>query len=401
METKDKLALFQEMISCNQDLCFWRFNSQGELLASNCPEESMFLLVMRHHGLIEYVQTVEEHVPIFAANDVGLTWLVVTEQPQGKTGEIYVCGPFFLRTYDPKSLEKRLQGIYMYTTGTRDWKEQLIQEIAKLPVVSLLVIAEMAVALHYLVTGQKLRSSSIHYQTHQMAEEKQNCQTNYKLKNYRAESVILQSVHEGVGDMSAIIARAEAASKLVPYTGNTLTDMKLMSIILAAQCARASVESGISVELGYTMAENYIREIWQMKNSGSIVAFNHSVIQGFAEKVRDIRLGKKYSPVIRSCIEYIEQHADEKLSIEILADRLGYTKYYLSRRFKTEVGTGINEYIRITKIELAKVLLSSTQDSVETIAEKLNISSSTYLADIFREITGMTATQYREQQLKF
>lgn len=400
MKLNDKLTLYKNMISCNQELSFWRFDYNGELLESDCPQASMFLLVLRHHGLIEYIKSVGDHVPVFAANEAGLSWFAVTERPHGEPGEIYVVGPFFLRTYDPKILEKRLRGIFMYTTGTRDWKERLIQELHNLPVLSLLVTEEMALALYYLVTGQKLRSGAIHYQVRQFAEEKKNAKNLHNLKNYRARKILLRAVREGVGNISDLFNRASATSQLVRYTGDNLTDQKIMSIILTALCSQEAIEGGLSVDLSFSLEQKYIRELWNMNDDSSITALVHDVFRVFSDKVRDNRLRRRYSPPVRSCVEYIEQHVEEKLSIEQLADRLGYSKYYLSRRFREEVGTGINEYIRIAKIEQAKILLESTNDTVEHIAEQLQLSSSTYLADTFKEITGMTASQYRNMHLK-
>ena len=329
---------------------------------------------------------------------MGQSWFAVSEQPRAEAGHIYVCGPFFLRTYDPRKLEKRLQGIYMYTTGTRDWKEQLIRELHQLPVLSFLVTEEMALSLFYLVTGQKLSSSAIHYQVHQFSEEKKAAKNLHNLKNYRARKAILRAVREGVGDISDAISRGETSSRLVQYTGDNLT--KLMAVILMALCAQEAIEGGLSVDLSCTLEQKFIREIWFLQDEGSLSALIRDASRVFSDKVRENRLRNKYSPPVRSCVEYIEQHVEEKLSIDFLANRLGYTKYYLSRRFKEEVGVGINEYIKIAKIEQAKILLECTKDTIESIAEQLQLSSSTYLADTFKEITGMTASEYRSAHLK-
>ena len=73
MEAADKLALFSELISCNQALYLWQFDSEGELLESNCPHASLFLPLFRHDHNQEYVFSVQKKRPILISNDIGFT----------------------------------------------------------------------------------------------------------------------------------------------------------------------------------------------------------------------------------------------------------------------------------------------------------------------------------------
>ncbi len=61
----------------------------------------------------------------------------------------------------------------------------------------------------------------------------------------------------------------------------------------------------------------------------------------------------------------------EKISIAELASLAGYSDYYLSRKFKEETGMNILTYINKQKIEYAKKLLTTTDDSVQSISDAL------------------------------
>ena len=79
-----------------------------------------------------------------------------------------------------------------------------------------------------------------------------------------------------------------------------------------------------------------------------------------------------------------------------LAALVGYTEYYLTHKFKAETGLCINDYIKFAKIERAKVLLKSTDQTVQEIAASLCFSTRNYFSRIFQEVTGQTPMEYRE-----
>ena len=84
--------------------------------------------------------------------------------------------------------------------------------------------------------------------------------------------------------------------------------------------------------------------------------------------------------------------------MQMIADRLNYTRYYLSRKFQKEMGISINDYIRNRKVEEAKLLLSSTSQSVLEISNILNFCSRSHFTDSFRKVTGLSPSRYREEE---
>ena len=84
----------------------------------------------------------------------------------------------------------------------------------------------------------------------------------------------------------------------------------------------------------------------------------------------------------------------------MLAAMTGYTEYYLSRKFKEETHCTINDYSKIVRIERAKVLLYTTNDSTGKIADRLHFCSGSYFAREFRKFTGKTPAEYRAENTK-
>ncbi len=104
------------------------------------------------------------------------------------------------------------------------------------------------------------------------------------------------------------------------------------------------------------------------------------------QRVRQARVNSAISKTVQSCCDYISVHVNEKLSIEFLSQRAGYTEYYFSRKFKQETGYSISEYIKREKIRKAQTLLSSTNMSILEISNELSFSSRSYFSDTFQKI---------------
>ena len=90
-------------------------------------------------------------------------------------------------------------------------------------------------------------------------------------------------------------------------------------------------------------------------------AIKNQMYKDFVTRVHNCRNNPQYSKNGAGSRDYIELHLAEPISIETLATRLGYSKYYLSTRFKKEIGCSVNDYIKFVRIERAKRLLSTTE----------------------------------------
>ena len=99
---------------------------------------------------------------------------------------------------------------------------------------------------------------------------------------------------------------------------------------------------------------------------------------------------------VQKCVDYIEMHLDEKIRAADLAALVGYTEYYLTHKFKEETGLSVTDYAKFAKIERAKVLLKSTDMTVQDIAASLAFNTRNYFSRIFQEVTGQTPMEYRE-----
>lgn len=80
----------------------------------------------------------------------------------------------------------------------------------------------------------------------------------------------------------------------------------------------------------------------------------------YTECINEIHRFHLTSPLGRKVDEYITEHINEPIKIDMIAGSLGITKEYLSTKFKTETGYTLSSYYMKRKIIEAKYLLLNT-----------------------------------------
>ena len=117
-----------------------------------------------------------------------------------------------------------------------------------------------------------------------------------------------------------------------------LEQVRVSQIVFISLCTRAAIQGGLSPELAYSRGDAYIQDIMNCRTIADAANIGHTMYDEFIQLVHKKRTNPQYSPQIRSCCDYIELHAEEKLRLSDIAKRIGYVEYYLSRKFKAETG---------------------------------------------------------------
>lgn len=94
-------------------------------------------------------------------------------------------------------------------------------------------------------------------------------------------------------------------------------------------------------------------------------------------------------------VEHIHNNYQDSISIKYLADLESYNATYFTDWFKKNVGMTPTEYIKRIRIEKAKDLLLTTKYNLTQIAGQVGYSHSTTFCKVFKDITGVSAKEYR------
>lgn len=99
---------------------------------------------------------------------------------------------------------------------------------------------------------------------------------------------------------------------------------------------------------------------------------------------------------IRTAIDYIEDHLEENISAQDVADRVNISPFFLQRGFSLMTGYGIGEYIRNRRLYQAAVDLKETEWKVIDIALRYCYETPESFTKAFSRFHGVTPSQVRD-----
>ena len=91
----------------------------------------------------------------------------------------------------------------------------------------------------------------------------------------------------------------------------------------------------------------------------------------------------------------IKNQNDEALTLCNLAVFLGYSEYYVSRKFSEISGMSLRDYLRYRKLAFALKDIRDTQEGIIDIAVRYGFSSHEAFTRAFKEAYGVTPREYR------
>lgn len=88
------------------------------------------------------------------------------------------------------------------------------------------------------------------------------------------------------------------------------------------------------------------------------------------------------------------------VTLSYIEAKLNFSPQYLSRTFKEAYHTSIMNYLTQLRMKLALKLLADPNLSIAMVAEKVGIPDISYFGQTFKNMQGVTPTQYRNELLQ-
>ncbi|WP_312640703.1 AraC family transcriptional regulator, partial [Hydrogenoanaerobacterium sp.] len=160
---------------------------------------------------------------------------------------------------------------------------------------------------------------------------------------------------------------------------------------------RAAIAGGATPDEAFTLSDTYIMEIEATQSLMALDELERRMVIGFTDLVRSIN-EMRYSKLIRQVVEYINNHLTEKITLEELAGTVFVHPNYLSSLFKRETGNSVSQYILLRRIEESKYFIRYSSNTLSDIASFYQFCSQSHFTRIFKQYTGITPYQFRNQQ---
>lgn len=107
---------------------------------------------------------------------------------------------------------------------------------------------------------------------------------------------------------------------------------------------------------------------------------------------------QEYTDKFLTICDYISTHCTEDLTLEMVAEQAGFSKFYFTRLFKQFTNISFYKYLNQKRIAMAETLLMNDNNSITDVALGCGFSSLSAFIRMFKIVKGCTPTEYRKMQ---
>lgn len=153
-------------------------------------------------------------------------------------------------------------------------------------------------------------------------------------------------------------------------------------------------QTGLYEKLPFTLS------LTPLTNPGEFADWKETVayLKRLAEAIfwlKEEKNSRDMNLVVQKVEKLVEENLEKELHIALLAEKLYFNAYYLSRIFKSVKGITLSDYITERKMERARQLLMESDAKVQRIGERLGYSSPANFIRSFKKYYGVTPNEYR------
>lgn len=119
-------------------------------------------------------------------------------------------------------------------------------------------------------------------------------------------------------------------------------------------------------------------------------------LQVIKQNVRKYTDSQEKDDLSQRLIAYIKKHCRENITLDDLAEYVGFHPNYVCGLFKRRVGCSYLTCLHKERIQEAKRLLRETDNTIEQVAADVGYTNAAQLARNFRKYEGITPSEYRK-----
>lgn len=179
--------------------------------------------------------------------------------------------------------------------------------------------------------------------------------------------------------------------------GDRKRSEEYMAIALVTLLTRIAVEEGVSSRHAFLMSDVYLELLSECRTADDILTVRNTASLDFQIVIQSHQSEKSNNRYVEDCKRFVRQNLHEKILLKDLAHDLGLTSNYLSSLFFQVEGVRFTDYVKKSKMEMAKDLLAHSTRTIGEISTYLSFSSQSYFCNRFKDSVGMTPNEYRNK----
>ena len=135
--------------------------------------------------------------------------------------------------------------------------------------------------------------------------------------------------------------------------------------------------------------------LWQATDAQELFRLLRDDVSDELDRLRRERSQREARP-ITDAKRFIQQHYQEALRLEDVSSAVGFNATYFSAMFKKETGQNFMDYLTELRMNKAKELLCSDENSVQDVADQIGYRDLKYFSRLFKKTTGISPSEYKK-----
>jgi two-component system response regulator YesN len=138
-------------------------------------------------------------------------------------------------------------------------------------------------------------------------------------------------------------------------------------------------------------------DYWKEDGSFSFEKFKEEKKKEFGQLIKFLSNVKyqKEKNNMQQIEEYLQQHYQEDINLQDIADRFFLSREYISRKFKQDYHATLTDYLTNIRMEKAKKLLENPYLKIYEVAYGVGYQNEKYFSKVFKKQVGVTPNEYR------
>ena len=315
-----------------------------------------------------------------------------------RDGTAYIIGP--AARMRPDDIEMKELALELRISG--DGLDALRSYLDTLPLISLTRFADMLCMINSALGGEDVQPEKILLGEMPVSarEDGLSAGNDLSVTNYMTEKQLMSLIRRGDADTLKRVMMSTQFRQDFNIANDSVRNIRNLLIVSTTLASRSAIEGGLAPAKAFDISDMYIRTVETLNDPGEVYALMARMVMDFTERVGSCVIPDGVSPVVASCLRFIRRNISQPVTLKDVAAHAGISPGYLSTVFKKEIGLSVSDYIAVQRIEEAKRLLDTTDQTLSEISAYLSFSSQSYFQNVFKKITGMTPMEYKKINLK-
>jgi AraC-like DNA-binding protein len=220
----------------------------------------------------------------------------------------------------------------------------------------------------------------------------------FELENY--ERTLISAIFQGDFMRAQVITNYYLVSHLIrdiETFSTTRTNIYQMLRLVLALAAKNPYQVHIN-DNRYNNIRQRILNCAKLKDMRAAISDFYILIDDFIKPMKDFNVHLRK---IQTIVDYIKNnYSNPQICENQICEKFNISISHLSHAFKKCMGMNFTAYIQTLRINRAKHLINTTNDSMNTIAKNIGYSSGETMLKLFKRIEGISPSQYKRNYLK-